>query len=357
MNGEGKMFTNRRSKYSLTSFLIPILISIIVLQGIFLTLTYAGSNITSDGTMGTNVSLAGSVYNIDGGTIRGSNQFHSFGQFSVGTGDTASFNGPSLISNIIGRVTGGQQSVIDGLLKSTISGANLYLLNPSGVLFGSNAALSVSGSFHVSTADYLRMADGARFYADLGKESTLSTAPVAAFGFLSNTPAPITVQDSFLQVPDGKTLSLVGGDILISGGQTGYLYARNGQMNIASVGSPGEVSPSAPGEAPDLKMDSFNKFGTINLTNSACLDVSSSKGNGTIIIRGGRLAVDNSNVVANTLGDANGAKIGIDINVAEDLNVVNGATIMANTLGAGKAGDIRIKAGSLYMNGILQTAD
>jgi filamentous hemagglutinin family protein len=145
MNGEGKMFRNRCANYLFASFLISILVSGIVLPGILLTLTYAGSSITSDGTMGTNVSQAGKVYNIDGGTIRGGNQFHSFGLFSVGTGDTASFNGPSVISNIIGRVTGGQQSVIDGLLKSTISGANLYLLNPSGVLFGPNAALSVSG--------------------------------------------------------------------------------------------------------------------------------------------------------------------------------------------------------------------
>ena len=60
--------------------------------------------------------------------------------------------------NILSRVTGGQQSVIEGRRLSTIPGANLYLLNPSGVLFGPNTSLDVSGSFHVSTADYLRLA-------------------------------------------------------------------------------------------------------------------------------------------------------------------------------------------------------
>ena len=117
------MITNRRFKYFITSFLIPALISGIILQGVFPTFSYAAftTTITSDGTMGSTVTQSGKVYNIDGGTIKGTNQFHSFGLFSVGTGDTASFNGPSGIANILSRVTGGQQSMIDGILKSTIS--------------------------------------------------------------------------------------------------------------------------------------------------------------------------------------------------------------------------------------------
>jgi filamentous hemagglutinin family protein len=112
------------------------------------------TSITPDGTLGTAVIQNGHVYDITGGTrpSGGPNLFHSFDQFSVGTTDTARFSGPPGIENILGRVTGGQQSLIDGLLQSTIPGANLYLLNPSGVLFGPNARLDVGGSFHVSTA-------------------------------------------------------------------------------------------------------------------------------------------------------------------------------------------------------------
>jgi len=342
------MITNRRFKHFITLFLSPFLISGILLHPAIITFGHAASTITSDGTMGTTINQAGNTYNINGGTIKGTNQFHSFGLFSVGTRDTASFKGPSWIANIIGRITGGQPSIIDGILSSTITGANLYLLNPYGVLFGPNAKLDVSGSFHVSTADYLRMSDGARFYADLGKQSILSTAPVAAFGFLSSAPAPIIILESSLQVPEGKTLSIIGGDINITGGPMGAIVAPSGRINIASVASPGEVIPIESRNAPDLQMSSFDSLGKINLSNSASLNVSSSSGGGTVVIRGGKLLIDNSYVAANTTGDIDGAKVGIDIGIKEDF-VANGASIVASTSGIGQGGDIVIRSGSMEM--------
>src|SRR5262249_30005612 len=94
---------------------------------------------TPDGTLGTTVTQTGNLYTIKGGTRLGNapNLFHSFDRFSVGKGDTASFTGPTDIANIVSRVTGGQRSDIDGTLRSEIAGANLFLLNPSGVMFGS----------------------------------------------------------------------------------------------------------------------------------------------------------------------------------------------------------------------------
>src|SRR5712691_4991902 len=182
---------------SLHDYTLRLLCSLLLSTGLLLGVLLASGQaqvptaIRPDGTLGTAVTQSGNVYNIMGGTRPGNgpNLFHSFDRFSVGTNDTARFSGPSGIENILSRVTGGQQSVIDGRLQSTIPGANLYLLNPSGVLFGPNATLDVSGSFHVSTADYLRFADGATFSAHLGQESTLTVAPPAAFGFLGSTPA------------------------------------------------------------------------------------------------------------------------------------------------------------------------
>ena len=362
---------SRRHRSIFSSNLIPFLISGLILQGILPTFSHAASNITPDGTMGTTINQAGNIYNIDGGTIKGTNQFHSFGLFSVGTGDTASFNGPPVISNIIGRVTGGQQSLIDGILKSTITGANLYLLNPSGVLFGPNASLNVSGSFHVSTADYLSFSDGAKFYANLSNGSTLTSAPIAAFGFLSATPAAITVQESFLQVPIGKTLSLVGGDINITGGSTGYLWAPSGQINLAGVASPGEVSLT------DLRTGSFAKLGNITVSDYATLSVQGSNYDtdpgGVIVVRGGKLFLkdswidargnpggtlsmsgeqlhlDNTFVNTGTRGAADHPGTAVDINVTGDVLFTNGSEIASSSYGAGRAGDIRIAAGNIQL--------
>jgi large exoprotein involved in heme utilization and adhesion len=127
----------------------------------------------------------------------------------------------------VSRVTGGQQSVIDGFLQSKVDGANFYLLNPNVVLFGPNAILDVSGSFHVSTADFLRFADEAKFSAHLGQESVLTVASPTAFGFLGNYPAAITLQGGFLRVSEGKALSVAGGDVQVV---WGWLKAPSGRV-------------------------------------------------------------------------------------------------------------------------------
>ncbi|NOG85697.1 MAG: filamentous hemagglutinin N-terminal domain-containing protein [Planctomycetes bacterium] len=186
----------------------------------------------------------GKTYNILDGTLKGSNLFHSFDQFSVGEGDIARFHDTrSGIANILSRVTGGDKSKIFGTLSSTIQGANLYLFNPAGVAFGPDAKLDVKGSFHLSTADYLRLDDGKRFNAIPGpQDKLLTSAPVTAFGFLSGNPEAITVQGSFLEVPNGETISMIGGKMEIKPGvagdgelKNGYLYAPEGQISVVSV--------------------------------------------------------------------------------------------------------------------------
>ena len=106
----------------------------------------SSAQIVLDGTLGPTGALPGPDYAItaDLGQQHGGNLFHSFGQFSIRQGESATFSGPPSVSNIISRVTGGQVSTIDGMLRSTILGANLYLLNPAGVLFRENARLDVS---------------------------------------------------------------------------------------------------------------------------------------------------------------------------------------------------------------------
>ena len=215
-----------------------------------LPLTATEAQITLDGSLGPGGSLTGPNYVIGAqvGQLRGTNLFHSFGLFNVQTGESATFTGQNFVTNVLSRVTGGQLSTIDGLIstRATMPNANFFLLNPAGVLFGPNATLDVGGSVRVSTADYLRFADGTAFFADLGRQSVLSVADVAAFGFLRAPTAGITVNGSALQVDPGQTLSLVGGGVQVSGGASagnvGALVANSGRIEIASVASAGEVT-------------------------------------------------------------------------------------------------------------------
>jgi len=275
------------------------------------------------------------------GTQVGGNLFHSFGKFNVDTNESATFTGPNSINNIIGRVTGGTQSWIDGLLRSTIDGANLFLLNPAGMFFGPNATLNVKGSFHVSTADYLRFDDGERFYVNPAENSVLTVAPPQAFGFLSESPTRISIQESLLEVPEGETLSVVSGNIEIVGGT---LRAPSGRLSLASVASSGEVIPNAQDEKPDLKMDTFERLGEIDISKDGELQVSGATP-GNIFIRGGSLSLDSSGIYSTTFGTA--AAGDLDIRLAEDLSLTNRSYIDSSSYWSGPAGDMLLDVGRL----------
>ncbi len=289
------------------------------------------ADIVTDGSLGPRTSLLGPNYEIVSnlGQRAGSNLFHSFGMFNVNTGENATFTGDGAlghIDNILGRVTGGASSNIDGRLASAIPGANLFLLNPAGILFGPNASLDLQGSFHASTTDFIRLGDGVRFNAlPSGQDALLTTAPPEAFGFLGDHVAPIEVNDSFLTVPDGKTLSLVGGDITV---KNGAVNAPGGQINLISTASPGEVTPALSGPEREADVTS-TQLGTITISrdpNAARpniegieigdIDASGSVGGG-VVIRGGQFVMENVLVLAQTFGGNDAEKgAGIDIRVS-----------------------------------------
>src|SRR5207244_10541618 len=121
----------------------------------------SSAQVVLDGKFGTSGAVNGPAFNItaDMGAVRGNNLFHSFAQFDLKAGDVATFSGPANIQNILSRVTGGSPSSINGTIRSDIAGANFFFINPSGIMFGPNAVVDVSGSFAASTANYLKLAD------------------------------------------------------------------------------------------------------------------------------------------------------------------------------------------------------
>jgi filamentous hemagglutinin family protein len=306
------------------------------------------AQIILDGSLGSQGPLVGPDYTIPArlGQIYGHTLFHSFGMFNIRTGESATFTGPHAIDNILSRVTGGQRSLIDGTLRSEIPGANLYLLNPAGVLFGPNATLDVKGSFHVSTADAIWLRDGGVFHAHLAEQSVLTVAPPAAFGFLRPNPAAIRLQGSALTVPEGKTVSIIGGNVTMRGGT---ITAPGGQSHLVSVASPGEVEFAPPGQRPTLTVNTVERFGTVTLSDAALIDVSGARG-GAITLRSGHLRLDQSRMRADTQGERNGARVGVDIDVTDTVTLINRSFITAQALGAGDAGAIRLEAEHVRIN-------
>jgi filamentous hemagglutinin family protein len=273
------------------------------------------------------------------GEVRGSNLFHSFGRFSILAGESATFTGPTGIANVLSRVTGGEASIIDGTLRSTMPGANFFLLNPSGILVGPNAVLDVGGSVHFSTADFVRFTDGTRFSSSVSGETILSVAAPAAFGFLGPTAGSIAVEGATLQVPDTAALSIVAGDVSITGGT---LLAPGGRVQIASVASAGEVA-LRPDQSIELEAGAAPALlGRIDITGFSTLDASGDPA-GTIAIRGGRLFVDASALSSNTV-DLDAPRPAIDLQLAEEITLINLASVTTDSLGAGRGGDVLLSA-------------
>jgi filamentous hemagglutinin family protein len=325
------------------------------------------AQIATDGTLGgAKTNLTGPNFQIPAnlGQQFGGNLFHSFEKFNIDTGQSATFTGPNTVQNILSRVTGGQRSWIDGPLRSEIPNANLYLLNPSGILFGQNAKLDISGSFHASTADYLHLTDGSSFYAQPDSNpALLSVARPEAFGFLSNRPAAIEIQGSVLRVSEGKDLSMIGGDLTI---KDGFLRAPNGMINVSATNNihledstlyapNGKINITANREL-RISQSSLGTLYQIDDMNGdgqpetiATVDVSGRQGDGRIFIRAGQFALDKSLIFADNYGDGQG--FSIDIGIDEEMHLTNGARITTDNLANGLGGNLTIAARNLQLSG------
>lgn len=179
----------------------------------------------------------------DGELVGGRNLFHSFERFDLGASERAIYQGAPSIENLITRVTGGA-STLDGTIRSEIPGANLYFVNPAGVLFGENAKIDVSGAFIASTADRVLFEDGSAFDTHATVAPTVSIEDVAGFGFL-DAPAPIRIEGSQIEHGLDRRFGLIGGDLELTGdrgdGEPGTLAVRSGELDLASLASSGEV--------------------------------------------------------------------------------------------------------------------
>ncbi|WP_442936988.1 two-partner secretion domain-containing protein [Nostoc sp.] len=317
---------------------------------------FANAQVTPDGTLNTNVSQTGNNFTIINGNRVGNNLFHSFSQFSVPTNGSAFFNNAADVQNIFSRVTGGSVSQIDGLIRANGS-ANLFLLNPSGIIFGANAQLNIGGSFIGTTANSIKFADGIEFSAINSQTTPLLSINVPLGLQLGSNPASVTVQGrgyalinpsslasitrtpspTELRVQPGKTLALVGGDLHLNGAT---LTAEQGRIELGSLGGAGLVSLVQNTQGYTLGYGNAQSYGDIQLAQKSLLDVSGVNA-GSVQVQGKEIQfTDGSLVLAQNLGNLPGGDLHFQASEAIDITGLTG--VRSETLGVGTGANISI---------------
>ncbi|HIK31450.1 MAG TPA: S-layer family protein [Oscillatoriales cyanobacterium M59_W2019_021] len=298
----------------------------------------AVAQIVPDGTLPQNSIVLPPINNtsvIEGGTQVGGNLFHSFTDFSVPTGWEAFFNNPVTVENILTRITGTNASHIDGLIRANGT-ANLFLVNPNGIVFGPNAQLQIGGSFFGSTAESLVFADGSFYSATEPDAPPLLTINVPIGLQFGENPGQILVRSSTLEVEPDRTLSLVGGNVKL---EDASLRAPEGRIEVGSVAAGSQVSFNPTSFA--WESENVEQFGNLEISQQSVLDASG-MGGGEIQLWGGRVFLTGeSAILSKTLGSENGRGIAIH---ADRFLLEEGSLISTATEGSGRGGDVTLEA-------------
>ncbi|BAY81273.1 hypothetical protein NIES267_07490 [Calothrix parasitica NIES-267] len=320
------------------------------------------------------VGIEGNITKIEGGTRREGNLFHSFEKFGVSTGTEAHFNNATDIQNIFTRVTGKSFSDIDGLIKAN-GAANLFLINPNGIIFNRNAKLDIGGSFVGSTADSLIFLDNVEFSAVNPVDKSLLSVNVP-LGLQYGTNPQIIVNQSIaknsqgdligLEIKPDKTLGLIGGDVVFNGG---VASAEGGRIELGGIKTQGTVGINGTGNS----LDNLNFDFPLNVEISDVSLGGSIISNGEIAVnsknfqltRNSSLLVqENININATdsidlkdksfitTVTTSQTTKQGGNINLtAKNFLIQDGATVSSGTSNEANGGDITINAKNIELIG------
>ncbi|GAX39977.1 filamentous hemagglutinin outer membrane protein [Tolypothrix sp. NIES-4075] len=321
-------------------------------------------SITIDGTLSPAQTLTGPVYTIPqsvGQTV-GSNLFHSFGRFNLNVGERANFGSASDIRNIFSRVTGGSRSLIDGLIFTNSANVNLFLINPSGIVFGPNARLDVGGStrgsFVATTVDALVWSNGSQFSAtNPGGASSLLTIVGDPSGFLSTlrTPPPIDVNRSTLRVYEGQSLLLLGGNVNLDGSNLSVDFTEGGRIELGAVAEPGNVGLNTNGNILSFNFPENLARGDVSLTNGASLDATAGNG-GSIAINARNIDILSGSQLLAGIGSGSGtvdSQAGdVTLNATDAIRIQGQNSLVQNNVSnnaTGNSGNISITSGLLSL--------
>ncbi len=307
---------------------------------------------------------------IDGGAVRGSNLFHSFQEFNIREGRGAYFSNPDNIINILTRVTGGNISEILGTL-GVLGDANLFFINPAGIVFGPNARLDVRGSFFATTADGILFENGFEFAASnpqapplltinmpLGLNIRENPGTIVNRAILTTSEDGSSLRDNAgfldrqgLNVPQNQTLALIGGDVIFD---NGVAISPGSRIQLGGLSEPGIVQIN-----PDnsLTFPENIQRGNVALTNESQINVRAD-GGGDVNINARNVEISGDSVIRVGIDDGLGfleAKTGdININAQENILLTGASSSITNRInlgGTGLSGNINITANSLSING------
>ena len=330
--------------------------STLLLVGLAVAASHAArAQVVRDGTLGPgkDIQPSGPAYLISPalGETHGPNLFHSFESFSLrdtaAGRESAHFEAGTGVQNILARVTGGHESDIDGKLGAD---ANLYLMNPAGIVFGPNASVDVKGSFHATTADSVRLGEGGRFNADPARVNVLTVDPPVAFGFLHAPGAASRIEmDGTLQVGDmashrlsgaSPDLSLTAGSVRVDGGE---LDSGGGRIDLVAVASPGEVVAGHAATLPDAS--GFAELGKVEIRSGQLWTT----GAGSVAIRGSEVLETNASTLLAISDDRDGGTIDI---AARDRIQIEGSMVRSRADGEGRSAAVNVEAPRVEVRGV-----
>jgi filamentous hemagglutinin family protein len=328
----------------------------------------AAQSIQTDGTTPTKAASCSDNCTIEGGLRQGNNLFHSFERFNVDAGTTVLFQDPGVI-NILSRVTGNDLSEILGTLGVSGGDANLFLMNPNGIIFGHDASLDLNGSFLATTADGIRFGEQGLLNTTANQIPLLTINPSALSfadknqGVIRNeSTAPTGVNfygvETFgLQIPDGKSLLLVGGDVVFDGGQVNNSEARASRLELGGLAEAGEVKLNfSDVDEGNISLNFPEQLQKANvlITNGSYIEILFAE-KADIAINARNITLAETSFLGVTIfenAQIDNNKAGnITLNATEKLELTN--SIISNVVGLlaqGDAGNININTDSLFIS-------
>ena len=305
---------------------------------------------------------------IDGGAVRGSNLFHSFQEFNVDVGRGVYFSNPDSIINILTRVTGDNISNILGTL-GVLGNANLFFINPNGIVFGPNARLDVGGSFFASTADGILFENGVEFAASNPEAPPLLTINIPLGLNIRENPGTIvnqatltTLEDGSplrndagflvpqgLNVPQNQTLALVGGDVIFD---NAIAISPGSNIELGGLSQPGIIQLNSDGS---LTFPTNTQRANVALTNQSLINVRSD-GGGNVNINAQNVEISGGSIVRagidQGLGSAEAVGGDVKINAQENVLITGAESSIRNVIdtdGIGQTGNTNINANTITL--------